>query len=235
MSKQDLRSTAGWGFELSMAWILISVVALGFVLNAILLPQKIPPFSPLLAFHGVAMIAWFLFLPLQVSAVRAGANRRHAVLGKASVVLVVAIIVSGLSIALVRYHRLFAENDAAVVLLFNVGNMLSFTVLYVLALSYRRQLDFHRRYMVLATICLTPPAVARIVDSLDLSPALALLILLSLFLCIPLRDVSCLGKVHKGTIVGGSIFFGVLLASLIVGGTNWWESFILDFFTLPKG
>ena len=122
--------------------------------------------SPLLHVHGLVMTAWILLFTMQVLFVVRHRIDLHKKLGIVGAVLAGCVIALG-SVIIVRdiakqspdastasFWALFAAFDGI--------NLALFGGLIVAGFLLRRHPDVHKRLMLVATLCLLPPALGRI-------------------------------------------------------------------------
>ena len=105
--------------------------------------------------------------------------------------------------------------------------MLIFAILVGLAFYFRRQVDTHKRLMLLATIGILPAAVARLPFAfIEQYGPLAFFGLSDLFIvpCL-IYDLITRGRPHRATILGGALIVLSQPLRLIIGGTNAWIAF----------
>lgn len=152
-------------FYFFMSLLVAATVIYGFshTINDNLLHPTVPR-PTLLAFHAACFSAWVAFFIFQSALVRTHNVRIHRLTGWFGAALGAAMIVLGYSIAIVmarfKFHTL---HDAfavpfLIVPLFDITN---FTVLFALAILWRRKPEFHRRLILLATCELTSAAFGR--------------------------------------------------------------------------
>jgi uncharacterized membrane protein (DUF373 family) len=114
--------------------------------------------------HGVIMTAWCALFIAQTCLVAAGRIDRHKQLGAVGIVLAAVIVALGTYVtisATAREVRAHVVGQFHVLLGFNLLNLLVFLGLFLAAVVYRRRPSMHKRLMLLATISLLPPAIAR--------------------------------------------------------------------------
>ncbi len=114
--------------------------------------------------HGVVMTAWCALFIAQTCFVATGRIDRHKQFGGVGILLAAVIIALGsyLTIsATAREVQAHVVGQFHVLLGFNMLELLVFLGLFTAALAYRRQPSVHKRLMLLATISLLPPAIAR--------------------------------------------------------------------------
>ena len=124
--------------------------------------------------HGIVFSGWLAFFIFQSALVRTGHVRLHRRIGWFGVALGVAIPVLGISTAIImtRFQllQLHAVSDAVTDLIDPFFDMAAFTVLFALAIYWRKEPEFHRRLLLLATCALTTAAFSRFPT--DLLPVL---------------------------------------------------------------
>jgi hypothetical protein len=124
-----------------------------------------PPLPVLLHVHGVIMSLWCLLFLVQAYLVATHRIRVHRRLGILGAVLAFAVVAMGTyatveatarevqSHIVGRFHYLFG---------LNLVNLLLFALFVVAALTLRTRPEYHKRLMLMATLSLLAPAVARI-------------------------------------------------------------------------
>ncbi|MGH9740812.1 MAG: hypothetical protein ACRD51_00515 [Candidatus Acidiferrum sp.] len=124
-----------------------------------------PPLPLLLHVHGVIMSAWCILFFTQaylVAAQRIDLHRRLGVFGGALAVLVVAMGAYVTVLATQREVQQGIIGPFHYLLGINMANLLAFAILVAAGLMLRRKPEFHKRLMLLATVAILAPAVARI-------------------------------------------------------------------------
>lgn len=115
--------------------------------------------------HGLIMSAWLAVFTVQTWLIARGRRSWHRRLGVAAAVLAVLVIVTGAVVTVLAVER---EARAHVVgmfhylLLINFVNLLLFGAFVGCGLLARARPEIHKRFMLLATVVLVAPAVARI-------------------------------------------------------------------------
>jgi len=120
------------------------------------------PLSALLHIHGLVMTLWLLLFLLQVRLIAAGQlgwHRRVGMLGMGLGLLAMGI---GIATAIDSARRVQAEIGGLSFLATSLGGLLVFVTLVMLGYIYRRQRDFHSRFMLLANLSILAPAIARL-------------------------------------------------------------------------
>lgn len=222
-------------FYSGMAALMATTVFVGFARSYYLRPligASTTPGSPLLTpivhLHAVVFTGWIVLLIVQarlVAARRLGAHRRFGVAGAVGAALMVVIgtvtalhgVVRGVSPGGVDPHRFLAVPLFALAV---------FAVLVVLAVKARRDPQTHKRLILLATIALMPPALARwLVFDLGMQPVVVLLISATLVLPLVAWDLLARGRLHPATLWGGLLVVTSIPLRLVVSGTDAWLAF----------
>ncbi len=141
------------------------IVLAGFARTYYLKPFFGTPDLPgrIVHLHGIVMTAWVLLFITQISLVATRRTRVHQRLGIAGGVLAALVVIVGVLTALFAAARGASPGPPALAfLIVPLGDMLIFSVLIGLALYFRRNLQVHKRLMLLAAINLLTPAIARI-------------------------------------------------------------------------
>ncbi len=129
-----------------------------------------PPLSNLLFAHGLVMSTWVALLVVQTALVEVGRTDLHRRLGVAGVGVAVLVIVIGTAAALDAGRRGFSPTPQVTPLMFMaipLVDLLVFSILVGTAVAKRRKSATHKRLMLLATVSLLTPAVARLpIDAL---------------------------------------------------------------------
>jgi hypothetical protein len=129
-----------------------------------------PPLSNLLFVHGVVMTLWIALVIGQVALVAGNRRDLHRRLGVAGGALAVLIIAIGATVALEAGRRGFTPTPQVTPLAFMaipLADLVVFGTLVGAALWFRRRTDIHKRLMLLATLGVLTPAVARLpIDAL---------------------------------------------------------------------
>jgi len=121
--------------------------------------------SVLVHVHGLVMTAWFALFLVQARLIAAANVNLHRRLGIASVVLVVLILVVGTMTAIyaAKAGRGPPGPPPLAFLAIPLMSMVTFGTLYAAALAWRRtRTDIHKRLMVLASLAILTPAIARV-------------------------------------------------------------------------
>ena len=122
------------------------------------------PLSTLVHVHAAAMTAWVILFVTQTRLIAARRTDLHRLLGVAGVLLLAAIAVIGVLTAIESARRgvTVPGMSPLVFLVLPLGTVFAFEILAGCAILYRRRSDYHKRLMLLATLSILTPAIARI-------------------------------------------------------------------------
>lgn len=190
-----------------------------------------PQLSALKLVHGTVFSAWVVLFVVQTWLVATNRRGAHRALGAFGALLLVAMCVFGYQLAIESGRSGFTPDPAKVsalsfmaVPLFDLG---VFALLVSAALLLRARSDWHKRLMLLATLSLLPPAIARVALQLPPLPVLpiafggtALVIVAAMGL-----DRVTLHRLHPATLLGGVIVILSLPGRLLIAGTQAWQDF----------
>ncbi|MEP7067626.1 MAG: hypothetical protein ABI789_00235 [Usitatibacter sp.] len=115
--------------------------------------------------HGVVMTAWFAFFLVQVRLVATGNVLIHRKLGVAGAFLAVLVVVMGLQVAIASARAGATPLPSIPPLVFLVmplAELALFTALFTAAIVLRKRSAWHKRLMLVATISMLTPAMARL-------------------------------------------------------------------------
>ena len=192
-----------------------------------LLPAPAPPpreLTPLIHLHGLLFTGWVLLLLAQVrlvAAKRIGLHRRLGVAGAAMAALMVGVGTLTAIYGVVRGVTPFGMDPRRflIVPLFAIG---LFSVFVVAGVRTRRDAQSHKRFMLLATIALLPPAIARWVLLLGLGPPVVLAV--STLFLLPLAgwDLKTCRRLHPVTLWGGLLLVVSGPLRLALAQTDGW-------------
>lgn len=211
-------------FYFSMSLLIAAIVIYGFshTISDNLIHPAIP--RPLLLyFHGICFSAWVAFFIFQSALVRTRNVRIHRTTGWFGAALGAVMILLGYSIAVIMnrfdLHTLH-QQDAVAFLIIPFFDMTFFTVVFALAIYWRKKPELHRRFIFLATCALTAAAFGRFPTNF-FPPAyfysgVDILILLGV-----VRDAIVDRRVHKVYLYALPIVFVCQSAVMYVGIHNW--------------
>jgi hypothetical protein len=185
-----------------------------------------PPLTLLVHMHGLVFTAWLIMLLVQTALVASHRVDLHRRLGVIGALLAAIMIPIGVMTALASARRGMAPPglDPLMFLIIPLGSVAMFAGFVGAALWKRRDREIHRRLMLLGTISIMAPAIARM-PFVALRPAFASYLALLFVLAAIIYDWRSRGRVHSIYIWGGLI---ILLSSPMrfgIGHTSVWKSF----------
>lgn len=215
-------------FYVRMGLVLIALIFAGFIPFIKMRYDGGGSLNPLFLTHGILTLGWFVLFTYQASLVSVGNVRRHMALGKASLALTAAIVITG--VMMMQYAFDHGSNGGTPLtpehfIFLPFIDIVMFIIFYSLAFKNRFEADTHKHYMLLTGILIMDPAVARIGMSLGFVP-LALLLHFGLLVLIVMHDRKKYGHVHKATKVG---FVGVVTlygSIILIGSTQAWAKLV---------
>ena len=179
----------------------------------------------LLQLHGIVFTAWIALLIAQIALVSRQRIALHRRLGVLGAILAAALVTVGFEVAVGAAKREVLAGGGRPPLSFlaiPLGDLVVFAVLVALGLALRRNADAHKRLMLLATIALLPPALAR----LPLSPGGTPLWFFGaadvfLLVCV-LFDVFARRRAHAAFVLGSCFIVASQPLRLLIGRTETW-------------
>jgi hypothetical protein len=226
-------------FFLAMSVLLLFILLVGFSRTLYLrLFFEVPPIPAYLHVHGATVTAWFVWLVVQASLVNVNRIDVHRRIGMLGAVIGVAVIPAGLMATLQFVPRLpeiglpFEQAPWFVtwIVWVNFHMLLGFVAFLTAALMLRRRTDIHKRLMLLATISLMPPALARIAQNLGwmLERETTFVTTTWLLLLVPILiyDLATTRRVHSATAIGGLCFLLVVFGPILIAGTDFAQNFV---------
>lgn len=217
-------------FFASMAVLILLTVFIGFARSYFLagvFHAHLP--SQLVHFHGAIFTCWILLFIAQITLVSSNRIRWHMLLGIFGVVLAVLMVLVGFAtlIAVVQRHAVFAMG-LDTLFAGDVLQLSTFALLVGWGFLARRDGPAHKRLMILGTVALLGPALARWPFPFVFSSALvffgmldAIPILLIFF------DLWSRRKIHLATISGTLLLLVMQFSMRPLGHTALWHQFTL--------
>ena len=233
-------------FAVMSAAILLIVIG-GFTPTLYLRPVFNPPAIPgYLFLHGIVLTSWFVWLVVQTLLIRSGRTALHRRVGLAGAVLAAAVPFAGLMATAQVPGRIVASGidlNADVSALAGLGlsgvpvvrfvssvvwgnltSAVSFAVLAWTGILLRRRPAAHKRLMLLATIAILGPALARLarlpVFGGSEQGIFEMIVTLCLLGAVIVHDVATTRRLHPATILGISFPLGLFFVSTAIAGTE---------------
>jgi len=232
---RPVRGTAERRFYLGMSLAILAAVLLGFAPSFFLRPwfpdRPVPP-ERFFLLHGAVFTAWFVLLVVQAALVSARRTALHRRLGVYGGVLALAMVVLGTVGALIAARRptgfVGIEIPPLQFLVIPLGDMLLFALLVGLALAWRRDLQSHKRLMLVASIAIITAAIARWPFAIMSAGPPAFFGFTDLFL-VPIAawDLFTRRRLHPVTLWGGLLLIASQPLRLWFSGTAAWMGFAL--------
>ena len=200
--------------------------------------------SPLVHLHAGLFSAWPLYFLMQTLFAARGQVGRHRAWGLLGVSLATAMVIVGVAVAnagLVARLEDGYGDDARAFHIVSISMMVLFASFIATALVCVSRPEMHKRLMILATVTILPPAVARLffavsvgigpglrpsggpprtVDSVLMSALMADLLILAAIV----YDVRTRGRPHPVYVIGGAIVIAVQILRGPVSTTGWWHA-----------
>lgn len=220
-------------FYIAVALIAAAIVFLGFArtffFNAFFAHGYL---GTLRIVHGTVFSLWLVLLLVQTTLVARNRTDIHRRLGVFGFVLASLMIILGLMVAFNAAKYGFHGAGLPPPLIFVAVpffDIVVFAILIAAAFYYRRKPEIHKRLIIVATISILPPALARFCL---LSPVLMKTLPFSAFIaaylillgCI-LYDYSKTKTLQRAWLWGGLLFFLSFPLRMLVASTTAWQSF----------
>ena len=189
-----------------------------------------PSLSGLLLVHGTVMTLWFALFILQVRLVAAGRTDLHRRLGRLGAIFLVLIVLLGMATAIAAARRGFTpaiEVSPIMFMAVPLFDLVVFAILVGVALWNRRRSETHKRLMLLASLSILTPGIARIpIEFIQQGglPAFFGLMLLIVIICITVDTVKH-RRLHPAFGWGGAFVVASVPLRLMVAGTAAWTQF----------
>ncbi|MEW6734389.1 MAG: hypothetical protein AB1489_23890 [Acidobacteriota bacterium] len=216
-------------FYTGMAVAIVIIVFAGFAPTYYLKSYfNTPPLIPLLHLHGLVFTSWLLLFFIQNVLVAAKRIDIHRRLGIVGAIIAGLMVVVGTMTAIIRAkpaENSTSESAALIFLVIPLGDILVFSILVGAGLYFRRRTDIHKRLMLLATISILAPAIARLPFALLQAGPPAFFGLTDLFIVVCLLyDLLERRRIHQATMWGGLIIVVSQPLRLMIGSTHTWLS-----------
>jgi len=248
-----IRRRSGFYFGASIA-LLLSVL-IGFAPTLYL--RALFPGRPIgghLYVHGAILTGWFVWLVVQTSLVRTGRTIAHRRMGIVGAILGFAVMFAGLLATLNVVHGIRAAgitldmdisalrtpglgSDLTIgaflspIIWLNLASILAFAILFITALVQRGRPEAHKRLMLLASICIVGPALARVarwpVFGGEQGPFVPVVITLSLVAMV-VNDLRSTGRANRVTLAGIGFIVLAALCALSIGNSQFGQAFVRE-------
>ena len=216
-------------FFVGMALAIAASVVLGFARSFYLrplFPDTPAPNEPIFLVHGIVFSAWIVLLVAQVTFIarrRVDLHRRAGALG---VVLALAVLVLGVTAAIVAARRpggfIGIPIPPLQFLAVPLASMMMFSLFVTLGIARRRDPQAHKRFMLLASIQMVTPAIARWPIASAYGPPAFFGITDLFVIALAIWDFRSRGRLHPVTLWGGLATVLAQPAQLALLGTEFW-------------
>ena len=188
------------------------------------------PLSGLLIVHGVVMTLWFVLFSAQVWLVVEARRDLHRRLGVLGLILAVLVVCVGVAAAIDAGRRGSSPAPGVPPLIFMaipLFDMPMFALLVGVALWKRRRPDIHKRLMLLATLGMLTPAIARIPLAFiqDGGPPVFFGLAFAAVLGSIAIDTARSRRLHPAFAWGAVLIIAMLPLRLLVANTAAWAQF----------
>lgn len=189
------------------------------------------PLSALLVFHGIVMTAWFMLFFVQVWLVGVGRTDLHRRLGLLGMAVAVLVLFVGVAAAIDAGRRGAAPSSGIVTPLEFMAvplfDMPVFAALVGLAFWMRRRPDVHKRLMLLASLGMLTPAIARIPLRFiqDGGPPVFFGLGIMVVLACVAVDAARHRRLHRAFAWGALLIVTMIPLRLFIAGTEAWTRF----------
>jgi hypothetical protein len=212
-------------FFFYMGILLTSIVLLGFIPPVLSKPDGALSLPLLYHIHGVVFVSWFGLFTLQAYLVRGRRLALHRQLGQGSIVIAIAMLVTGYFMMRAAYalpEFAIGENSHVASMMFPFTDLVNFSIVFVLGFLNRSNGPGHKRLMLLAGLLILDPAVARLIQTIGAPFPLIPVVELGLFALLIGYDLLTLKKPHWCSLLGLALFFAAMAAKLVVAQTPAW-------------
>jgi len=219
-------------FFVVMAVAMTLVVFIGFARSfffSFLWDEHDPNAStePVFYVHGTIFATWMAFAVAQPILVRIRRIKWHRQVGRVGAALAMLIVLVGVYVLLLAAARSASSTPPPLPFdLFGVlvSGLMMFGILVGLAIAFRRDSQFHKRFMYLATINLLQAAIVRIPLGVIYNAGPATTFLLAYAFIVPLVvwDVCVSHRIHPATLWGGSGIVASLPLRMWLSSTEQW-------------
>lgn len=217
-------------FYTGMAMAILVIALAGFARTYFLRPvlpaptPALPALSPLIHLHGALFTGWVLLFLVQVRLIATRRSGLHRRLGVAGAVMAAVMLGVGTQTAIAAVARGVAPfgMDPRRFLIVPLFAIALFALFVGAGIVARRDPQSHKRFMLLGTIAMLPPAIARWVLLLGLGPPMVFAIATLLLVPLVVWDWKTLGRIHPVTFWAGSLLIVSGPLRLVLARTDGW-------------
>lgn len=226
-AKQDERRLFAW----TAAFIVLLVFA-GFSRTFFLHSFfRMPAPSLFLRIHGAVMTGWIIIYFVQTILVSANRVTIHRTFGWFGASYALLVVTFGVSATFLSARREVRGHTGAVFSFLNVlglelAQMFLFVLFVSIAIWWRNRPAYHKRLMLLATLCMVPNAIVRLFLRFGVETNLGFInIWTTLLLLIVLIDSIRNRRLHPAFAIGGTTAIALMYAAQFASRTQLWQHF----------
>lgn len=252
LSTHDVGSKRQLTFFFVYALVLLAIVLAGFAPSLYLrVAFENPPIPLYLHLHGAILTGWFIWLVAQTWLVQSGNSALHRKLGAFAaayglVVVAGALMATFNAVARDLSHGITFDTSMAEiapeiggeltylnfirgVVWGNITGATTFAALLIAAILYRSRPDVHKRLLLVATVAILGPALARIarleILGGEQGPFIPLA-LLTLLTSIAVYDLITLRRVHIATVIAVGFAVALRVLGSMISTTEFGTDFV---------
>jgi hypothetical protein len=214
-------------FYRGMAVVLLVAIAVGFSTSArSRAAAGMPPLEWPVLVHAGMFFSWFLIFLVQTMLAATGRITLHRALGYMAAVVAAVMVVDGplVAISAVRKGHLGPHPADLEFMLVMIGDVLVFGVFVALAVVHRRRSDLHRTFMLLGSLSMLPPAIARW-PGVNLDQAKVAVIMIPLVAAVPIHDLIVRRRLHPAGLWGAVGLLASVPVRVALAHTAAWHQF----------
>jgi hypothetical protein len=231
----DTGKRSGRWFFTGLAIAMLVTAFAGFAPSIVYTAGRRAPLSGLAATHGIVFFAWLVVFLLQTRLVATGNTQLHRRVGIAAGFVVALMIPLAYATTISMARRGFdlsgdlkIDHDPLYESIFPLGDLLTFAVLVVAAIAYRRRPEIHKRLMLFANIALMGAPLAHFIGHiprLAAMPAAIILVPISMFLLAAIARKYLLSRgIHPLTLgLAVALFISGPLRTNLIGPSTAWH------------
>lgn len=212
-------------FYLNFAVGLFLIGFLGFGINGLVNPEKLPPQIPIVSIHAFFMFSWLILTPIQLYLSAKNNSKRIKAFQTIALAIVVGMVITIFLMTAFRYQR---KPDLVLDATFNLFTIFNFLILIGLGSYHRVSVALYNRILLLASLSIILPGLKRLLRVFLWEENLAFLLLLLLFVLVALNDRKVEKKIHKYTRLSAYLSVQSVVLSLVLSGLDFWKKGIHD-------
>ena len=226
---QPVRSQRARGYLLA-ALLCATATFLGFAPTYFLKPfLPSPELPPLVHWHGLVFTAWIVLFAIQTWLIDRRRRDLHRRLGIAGLLLAALMVVFGLLTTIGAARRGIAAPgfDTAAFMIVPALSIALFAIFVALGAAWRSRPDYHKRLMLLATLSIMGPALARLPALAGQPPNVPLgVALVTLFVVAAIAlDWRSHRRLHPVMLWGGLLLIASVPARIAIARSESWTGF----------